>query len=302
MWGERLDHANSFEKVIYGDNAAAIGLAHGNSNSSWRTRHLRVRSNILREALEENTSYPGGPWQLHHLKGTELTDGMTKPLAGQSFFGFTSDLGLKGGDDQEARMKSMSTAVGQGVPPLQDRSLALKALVVGGAMVQAAEVQGEKDPDSTLGTLWMCGLMLIVIGAIWAGKTAVASVGCCVRRLHAMVSEPHSPRECQKEDEGDSETTSTEGENEEPQVFRWQDDGLHKRRNARRGRESTTTSKSSTSRPKERQSGSQHRASSQPIRPRSGPMDGMVAKAASEAAEGAQMAAEAADRAAESAE
>ena len=303
MWGEKLDHANPFEKVIYGDNAAAIGLAHGNSNSSWRTRHLRVRSNILREALEENTSYPGGPWQLHHLKGTELVaDGMTKPLAGQSFFGFTSDLGLKGGDEREARMKSMSTAAGQGVPPLQDRSLALKALVVGGAIVQAAEIQGEKDSDSTLGTLWMCGLLLIVIGAIWVGKTAVASVGCCVRRLHAMVNKPHHPDECQEDDEGDSETTFTEGESEEPQVSEWQNDGLHRRRNTRRGQQSTTPLKSSTSWPKGRQSGSQHRASSQPIRPRSGSMDGMVAKAASEAAEGAQMAADAADRAAESAE
>ena len=97
MWGEPLA-ANSFERVIYGDNAAAIGLAHGNSNTSWRTRHLRVRSNILREALEEQNSYPGGPWKLNHLKGTELVaDGLTKPLMGQSFEGFQRDLGLKSG-------------------------------------------------------------------------------------------------------------------------------------------------------------------------------------------------------------
>ena len=97
MWGEPLA-ANSFERVIYGDNAAAIGLAHGNSNPSWRTRHLRVRSNILREALEEQNSYPGGPWKLNHLKGTELVaDGLTKPLMGQSFEGFQRDLGLKSG-------------------------------------------------------------------------------------------------------------------------------------------------------------------------------------------------------------
>lgn len=80
MWGERLEATNPFERVIYGDNAAAIGLAHGNSNSSWRSRHLRVRAHLLREALSDQDSYPGGRWQLSHLKGTELVaDGMTKP-------------------------------------------------------------------------------------------------------------------------------------------------------------------------------------------------------------------------------
>ena len=47
MWGERLEANNPFERVIYGDNAAAIGLAHGNSASSWRIRHLRVRAHLL---------------------------------------------------------------------------------------------------------------------------------------------------------------------------------------------------------------------------------------------------------------
>lgn len=72
MWGEPLVSENTFERIIYGDNAAAIGLAHGNSSTSWRTRHLRVRSNILREALEGHSTYPGGPWKLYHLRGTEL--------------------------------------------------------------------------------------------------------------------------------------------------------------------------------------------------------------------------------------
>lgn len=50
MWGEELSSSNSFERVMYGDNAAAISLAYGNSSTSWRTRHLRVRSNIIKEA------------------------------------------------------------------------------------------------------------------------------------------------------------------------------------------------------------------------------------------------------------
>ena len=33
----------AIEKVMYGDNDAAIGLAHGTNCSSWRTRHLKIR-------------------------------------------------------------------------------------------------------------------------------------------------------------------------------------------------------------------------------------------------------------------
>lgn len=64
------------ERVMYGDNVAAIALAHGTGNASWRTRHLRIRSSYLREALGGKA--PGGMWKLLHLKGTELvTDGLT---------------------------------------------------------------------------------------------------------------------------------------------------------------------------------------------------------------------------------
>ena len=107
MWGEELNAKNTLERVLYGDNAAAIGLAHGNSTSSWRTRHLRVRSHLLHEALDGQSSYPGGPWKLHHLRGTELVaDGMTKPLAGQSFAGFVEDLGMK---SSEAKCSGRTT-------------------------------------------------------------------------------------------------------------------------------------------------------------------------------------------------
>lgn len=50
--------SNEIERVLYGDNVAAIGLAHGTSSSSWRTRHLKIRASYLREALEGRA--PGG--------------------------------------------------------------------------------------------------------------------------------------------------------------------------------------------------------------------------------------------------
>ena len=85
--------SNEIERVLYGDNVAAIGLAHGTSSSSWRTRHLKIRAAYLREALEGRA--PGGIWRLLHLRGSELVaDGLTKPLLGQAFAAFLRDLGM----------------------------------------------------------------------------------------------------------------------------------------------------------------------------------------------------------------
>ena len=85
MYGESLNN-NEFQRLIYGDNVAAIGLGNGNANTSWRTRHLRIRSAVLREALDGTSSIPGGVWQLLHLRGNELiADGFTKSLQGPAF-------------------------------------------------------------------------------------------------------------------------------------------------------------------------------------------------------------------------
>ena len=198
MWGEPLTKANPFERVIYGDNAAAISLAHGNSATSWRTRHLRVRANILKEAIDETGNYPGGTWTLSHLKGTELVaDGMTKPLLGQSFAGFLGDLGLKAPE-----VKIQKLTQGQNPPPVPDRHLAVRAMVAGGAMVRAAEAQGSEGPDSTFGILWTCGLVLVLIGAIWVSKTAFLSLRCCLRRLHGVASRPQDQSDPCDDDEG----------------------------------------------------------------------------------------------------
>ena len=80
IWGKGIN-SNTFDRAIYGDNAAAIGLAHGVTTSSWRTRHLRIRARVLKEALSDSNINPGGRWKLLHLKGTEMVaNGCTKPL------------------------------------------------------------------------------------------------------------------------------------------------------------------------------------------------------------------------------
>ena len=321
MWGERLEANNPFERVIYGDNAAAIGLAHGNSASSWRTRHLRVRAHLLREALSESDSYPGGRWQLCHLKGTELVaDGMTKPLAGASFFGFLSDLGVR---HEEAAASVRRVTMGDRHLQVHDRSAALQALIVGGAMVQAAqsaEAQGALDPDSSFDTLWTCGLVLIVIGAIWVGKTTISSMGCCLKRLHKVISEPCHPQDRDEGDDSDGpemqwsrrrstedDTTPTEATSQMECTPRSPEGGVQRRlrQSGHEREENTSTRTSSMSRPMKRPSGSQvhQSASSKAPLPRStSEVTRAVSEAAESAAHAAGRAADAAIQAAESAE
>ena len=325
MWGEPLDNSNVFERVIYGDNAAAISLAYGNSATSWRTRHLRVRSNILKEALDEQGSYPGGCWKLAHLRGTELVaDGMTKPLLGQSFAGFFGDLGLK-----PPEVKVASLKLGQNAPPVPDHQLAVRAIVAGSALVRAAEAGGSQDSDAAFGSLMLCGIVLVLIGAIWVAKAAVSSFGCCLRRLHGVTCEPPSSSDLPEADEGAHttslrsrrarsggrtdqgtngvEATETEEETEE------EAQAIRRRRAARPSddddrddREGTSmTGRRSMSQTSRRRSGSLHGTSSRSMRRRSSESNSVELQAASEAADdavqAASQAAEGAERAAESA-
>lgn len=117
---------------------------------------------------------------------------MTKPLAGRSFAGFMHDLG-------EIQVKGL--ALGQGTPQQPDHSMALRTLFVGSMMVRAAEAQGVEEPESAFGNLWLCGLVLVVIGAIYVGRVVLSSVHCCLRRLQAVSGgplEPQGPYEADK--------------------------------------------------------------------------------------------------------
>ena len=70
---------------------------------SWRTRHLRLRSAKLRELIQNGVD----GWHAVHRDGKELAaDGMTKPLAGQSFVRFRSMLFMKDCDKKDAEEKT----------------------------------------------------------------------------------------------------------------------------------------------------------------------------------------------------
>ena len=72
----------SFEKVLYCDNASTISILQ-NPDGSWRTRHLRLRANCLREKLRHDPER----WKLRHMRGTLLVaDLLTKPVTQSSLW------------------------------------------------------------------------------------------------------------------------------------------------------------------------------------------------------------------------
>lgn len=161
--------SSEIERVLYGDNVAAIGLAHGTSNSSWRTRHLKIRAAYLREALEGRA--PGGLWRLLHLSGKELVaDGLTKPVLGQSFKAFMADFGMAMHCDQES---SASEGVDQ-------RSAAVMALMAGSLLLSGTDSVYEDDGDTNSQAIWACGAILMAVGAIYTGHLMVSGATCCL--------------------------------------------------------------------------------------------------------------------------
>ena len=218
IWGEDLN-ANTFERVMYGDNAAAIGLAHGVTAASWRTRHLRIRSSILKEALHESSDVPGGRWQLTHLKGTELVaDGCTKPLNGQAFFRFLEDLGLKRGVKAEAGETTSTgdgTIIGGG-----GGFAAVKALILGSTLMTAAQgASGENSGGTDYTPLVTTGAVLMALGAVYVGQLARQASDCCLRRFRVW----EDGKRCHVTNQGEEAELSDDGsytvisEDEEPQ-------------------------------------------------------------------------------------
>ena len=152
MLGEPIGMA-SIEKVIYGDNVAAIGLASGTDGTSWRTRHLRIRASYVKEALD----------------GVALVaDGLTKPLLGQSFMAFLQDLGM--------RSRSNDEGDGGGVSP----HVAAMTLAVGSMLLAGADSE-EVDDEAKFNAIWARGATLMALGASYAGQITYSGIRSCAK-------------------------------------------------------------------------------------------------------------------------
>ena len=63
------------QKIIYGDSTAAVAVV-STPDGPWRTRHLRLRCNGLRERVQQSAV-----WAIRHIPGAELVaDFLTKPI------------------------------------------------------------------------------------------------------------------------------------------------------------------------------------------------------------------------------
>ena len=115
-------------------------------HASWRTRHLRIRAAILREAIEDTDAACAGLWRLLHLKGSELVaDGLTKQLNGQAFFKFVEDLGIKRSTSMKLEVPQMDHGKGQSGGG--DGHRAMKAIMVGSSLVASAKAMDEEDAE-----------------------------------------------------------------------------------------------------------------------------------------------------------
>ena len=182
MWGPAI-RGNTFDRIIYGDNAAAIGLAHGVTTSSWRTRHLRIRASVLKEALNATAAYPGERWKLLHLKGTELVADVAAQNLWQDkrFFRFVEDLGLK---RQTLETPSLTSSSSDGAG---GGSAAMRAMVLGGLLLATAEGRSdEEETEEDFSLIWMAGALLMTMGAIYMGQLVHAASKCCLKRLRVV--------------------------------------------------------------------------------------------------------------------
>ena len=174
-------------RVIYGDNLAAIGLANGTACSSWRTRHLRIRAAILKEAIEESEDSPGGQWRLLHLKGSELVaDGITKQLNGQAFARFVEDLGIKRHMPMKMERSSQRDDGAAQNGGGDANQMAMKAIMAGSLLVSSAKAMEQEDEDQEeMGPIFVAGAVLMALGAVYAGQLVYGASQFCLRRMRA---------------------------------------------------------------------------------------------------------------------
>ncbi|CAE7233580.1 RE1 [Symbiodinium sp. CCMP2592] len=76
-------------RSLFGDNSSAISIVSG-PPTSWRSRHLRLRSHALRERIEN------GVWTVYHLSGLLMpADILTKAMTASKFGDMLPFLGVK---------------------------------------------------------------------------------------------------------------------------------------------------------------------------------------------------------------
>ena len=131
--------AQKGSRVIYGDNQSAQSII-VNPDGPWRTRHLRLRSYVLREQVASKA------WLVRHIEGTKLvadflTKGVPSKQAWETFYSMASMKGyprpesMESADSAGALSKLVGLVAGLGAFASLDhgplRSIGLAALTLG---------------------------------------------------------------------------------------------------------------------------------------------------------------------------
>ena len=139
---------------MHSDSQAAIAIC-STSTNNWRTRHLRLRANYIKEALES------GRYSLHHVCGESMrADIGTKPLPSARFHQLTALLGIGEPNSEKVKRCSVNGS-------LEDKLRTLLACLVVASLVDPAE--GAKQAPLTLNEAdWqVLGVLAVVVICCW---------------------------------------------------------------------------------------------------------------------------------------
>ena len=156
--------SSAIERVLYGDNVAAIGLA-----QSWRTCHLKIWAAYLREALEGRA--PVGLYMAPSTCSRCWIDGRWAHRT--TFWPGRRDFI---GGPWNAAWQKWSWAPWWWTFEschCSDDDWELVAFRYG----------CETGDDAESMAIWACGAVLMVFGAVYAGQLAMKSMMCCLKRL-----------------------------------------------------------------------------------------------------------------------
>ena len=138
----KVDAITAVKKVVYTDSQAALAVCK-TAAGTWRTRHLRIRGNLLRELLDLPS------WQAYHLEGDLMVADLgTKGLAADRFFYLLNLMGLHRPSSSSA--SSSTTRTPQQVKKLVAVLMMLALIPQAAADHESSEVVWQGFPENRL--------------------------------------------------------------------------------------------------------------------------------------------------------
>ena len=187
MLGDAADFGK-VRKVLYSDSQAALAVCRC-AAGSWRTRHLRIRGNMIRELLDQED------WDSYHIDGRVMTaDIGTKALAADRFHMLVERMRMS-----RTRVPSTSATTTRAISPQVAKKLVVILCVA--SLVEQVEAATEENLDYIY-----YGMMTIILAAVLAVyeliKWGIGQLrGCCRSRVEdrraerpARLSSPDGPR------------------------------------------------------------------------------------------------------------